>query len=215
MVWVPFSTPLCFLLLEILKYSEVKQLNIIGACLLLGLNVSFVSCTSKQANEQFPPMHFNSDSQLLADEKIENSGIELQLPSDFEQVPIEIFQTLKTTLEGLKNPILKTEVLHAYTDTIGALFILSKLDEPNLFEKLDHDFEASLRMVWNNSIIRSQFSSNDINFIHYQLYNDSYVNIKIFIEEGDGFQLDYTMPKKYYRGYSQKIESSISTINHR
>ena len=191
----------------------MKKPNIIGTFLLICLNAGLVSCTGNQENEKFPPMQFDSDLALLSANKIINNGFSVQLPMGFAEISGEKFRSLKSKLEEQERPILKTEVLNAFVDTVGALFILSKIDEPKLFQKLDDNFESSLRTVWGNDPIRSQFSINTINVVHFQLFNDNYVNIKIFIVQNNSYQLDYIIPNSQYYGYSKLIESSISTMN--
>ena len=69
-----------------------------------------------------------------------------------------------------------------------------------------------IRQRYQESFNISYFTINGIPVVYFQIYNDDFVNLKIFLLENAGFQLDFMIKNNRYREDSKIIESSIGTI---
>ena len=202
----PFPATLCLFLLEVLR----------NALLSLVLNfvfiVSLVSCSKDSVPEKFPKMELQTDLDLLSEKTVFNN-LSLRIPRSFYAIGDEELVLLKNGLENQPNAIFTTVVLDAFIDSVGSTIIVSEISNANVLEKLDDEFNDALSAAWDEEKpIRSQFTINDLPVVHYQLFNDRVVNVKIFVFNNSVFQLDFIVRRDVYFEYQTSIESLLGTL---
>ena len=201
-----FSTTLCFFLLEVLKNTRLSL--ILNSVLI----VSLASCSKDSVSEKFPKMDFQTNLVLLSD-KTEFNNLSLRIPRSFNAVNSEDFALLKNGLENQPKSIFSTSVLGAFSDTIGATIIISEILNTNVLEKLDDEFNDALTAAGGgNEPIRSQFSINSLPVVHYQIFNNLVINVKIYLLIEPVLQLDFIVPRDSYYDYQTSIESLLGTL---
>jgi len=157
-------------------------------------------------------MEFQTNLRLLSEKTIFHN-LSLRIPRSFSKINDRELSLLKSRLENLPNAIFKTIVLGAFVDSLGSSLIMSEISDSAVLEKLDNEFNNALTNAWDGSNpIRSQFTINDLPVVHYQIFNDQFVNIKIFILTLTAVQLDYIVSRDSYPDYQTLIESSLSTL---
>ena len=160
-------------------------------------------------------MEFQTNLKLLSNETAFND-FSIRIPKSFFKESDDEFSSFKNSLENQPNAVFNTTVLGAYVDSLGSMMVISRIDDDSLYDKLDDEFDQVLATTFGgNAPIRAQFSINGVSIVHFQLYTDQLVNIKIFILNSFAIQLDFIVPRAYYNEYRRKIESSISTFNAR
>ena len=183
--------------------------------IVLGVIISFymTGCTDAQRPEKFSPMEFNIDESVLSDSKTIFNEFSIQLPKIFNQLDPSLLQEIKVVMEKQQvSHIIEPRVVDIYTDSLNNSIIFSSLNEKSLLLKLEDEFLIQIRERYEDKFNLSYFTINGIPVIYYQLYNDQSVNLKIFLLDHTGFQLDFVIKNNRYREYSKLIESSIGTI---
>ena len=183
--------------------------------IVLGVITSFymTGCTDAQSPKKFSPMEFNIDESVLSDSKTIFNEFSIQLPKIFNQLDPSLLQEIKFVMEKKQvSHIIEPDVVDIYTDSLNNSIIFSSLNEKSLLLKLEDEFLIQIRERYEDKFNISYFTINGIPVIYYQLYNDESVNLKIFLLDNTGFQLDFVIKNNRYREYSKLIESSIGTI---
>ena len=181
----------------------------------LGVITSFymTGCTDAQSPKKFSPMEFKIDESVLSDSKTIFNEFSIQLPKIFNQLDPSLLQEIKVVMEKQQDShIIEPKVVNIYTDSLNNSIIFSSLNEKSLSLKLEDEFLIQIRERYEDKFNLSYFTINSIPVIYYQLYNDESVNLKIFLLDNTGFQLDFVIKNNRYREYSKLIESSIGTI---
>ena len=202
----PFPATLYLFLLEVLRNTLLSfVLNSVFI-------VSLVSCSKDSVPEKFPKMEFQTDLDLLSEKTVFNN-LSLRIPRSFYAIGDEELTLLKNHLENQPNAIFTTIVLGAFIDSVGSTIIVSEIPDANVLEKLDDEFNDALSAAWGGEKpIRSQFTINDLPVVHYQLFNDRIVNVKIFVLINPVFQLDFIVRRDVYFDYQTSIESLFGTL---
>ena len=191
-----------------MKKAVVVQIVFIT---IISLNVS--GCSEKQNYTKFSPMEFRIDSSLVSSSETFFEDFSIQLPYNFQQLESNLIQEIKSRIEDQKDThVIDPKVVDIYTDSLNNSLILSSLNEKNLLSKLENEFLMQTRERYQDSFNISYFTINGIPVVYFQIYNDEFVNLKIFLLENTGFQLDFMIKNNRYREYSKIIESSIGTI---
>ena len=183
--------------------------------IVLGVIISFymTGCTDAERPEKFSPMEFKIDESVLSDSKTIFNEFSIQLPKIFNQLDSSLLQEIKVVMEKQQvSHIIEPRVVDIYTDSLNNSIIFSSLNEKSLLLKLEDEFLIQIRERYEDKFNLSYFTINGIPVIYYQLYNDQSVNLKIFLLDHTGFQLDFVIKNNRYREYSKLIESSIGTI---
>ncbi len=181
----------------------------------LGVITSFymTGCTDAQSPKKFSPMEFKIDESVLSDSKTIFNEFSIQLPKIFNQLDPSLLKEIKVVMEKQQDShIIEPKVVNIYTDSLNNSIIFSSLNEKSLLLKLEGEFLIQIRERYEDKFNLSYFTINSIPVIYYQLYNDESVNLKIFLLDNTGFQLDFVIKNNRYREYSKLIESSIGTI---
>ena len=174
--------------------------------------VSLASCSKDPVPEKFPKMEFQINLDLLSEITIFNN-LSLRIPRPFYAIGDEELALLKNHLENQPNAIFTTNVLGAFIDSVGSTIIVSEIPSANVLEKLDDAFNDALSAAsGGEKPIRSQFTINNLPVVHYQIFNDRVVNIKIFVLIDTVFQLDFIVRREIYFDYQTSIESLFSTL---
>ena len=157
-------------------------------------------------------MEFQTDLNLLSEKTVFNN-LSLRIPRSFYAIGDEELTLLKNSLENQPNAIFTTNVLGAFVDSVGSTIIVSEIPNANVLEKLDDEFNDALSAAsGGEKPIRSQFTINDLPVVHYQIFNDRVVNVKIFVLINPVFQLDFIVRRDIYIDYQTSIESLFSTL---
>ena len=174
--------------------------------------VSLASCSKDPVPKKFPKMEFQTDLNLLSEKTVFNN-LSLRIPRSFYAIGDEELTLLKNSLENQPNAIFTTNVLGAFVDSVGSTIIVSEIPNANVLEKLDDEFNDALSAAsGGEKPIRSQFTINDLPVVHYQIFNDRVVNVKIFVLINPVFQLDFIVRRDIYIDYQTSIESLFSTL---
>ncbi|SVB38862.1 uncharacterized protein METZ01_LOCUS191716, partial [marine metagenome] len=157
-------------------------------------------------------MEFQTDLDLLSEKTVLNN-LSFRIPRSFYAIGDEELTLLKNHLENQPNAIFTTSVLGAFTDSVGSTIIVSEISNANVLEKLDDKFNDALSAAWGGEKpIRSQFTINDLPVVHFQLFNDRVVNVKLFVLINPVFQLDFIVRRDVYFDYQTSIESLFGTL---
>ena len=127
------------------------------------------SCTSSQANEEFPELIFRNHPELLG-VTIGFGSFSFELPKTYEQLDTLQFDRLKEVLSDSANSFFENELLAAFTDEDISILLISRVKTKDALLKLDEaysDYQLSIPGAQN--INRSTFSLNGINIIQYEI----------------------------------------------
>jgi len=191
----------------------MKNTSLIQIALWVITSFYMTGCTDAQSPKKFSPMEFKIDESVLSDSKTIFNEFSIQLPKIFNQLDPSLLQEIKVVMEKQQDShIIEPKVVNIYTDSLNNSIIFSSLNEKSLSLKLENEFLIQIRERYEDKFNLSYFTINSIPVIYYQLYNDESVNLKIFLLDNTGFQLDFVIKNNRYREYSKLIESSIGTI---
>ena len=191
----------------------MKNTSLIQIALWVITSFYMTGCTDAQSPKKFSPMEFKIDESVLSDSKTIFNEFSIQLPKIFNQLDPSLLQEIKVVMEKQQDShIIEPKVVNIYTDSLNNSIIFSSLNEKSLSLKLEDEFLIQIRERYEDKFNLSYFTINSIPVIYYQLYNDESVNLKIFLLDNTGFQLDFVIKNNRYREYSKLIESSIGTI---
>ena len=93
-------------------------------------------CKGKPTDDNFPEFEFRSNPELLGD--FENfRQFSLRLPKTYNQIDLERFSQLKDGLKNEQNSFFKIELIKAFSAQGNSAILISRIDESNVFLKLD------------------------------------------------------------------------------
>ena len=148
---------------------------------LLSILLIISGCKGKQADDNFPEFEFRSNPELLGD--FENFGpFSLRLPKNYNQIDLERFTQLKDALKNERNSFFNIELIKAFSAQGNSAILISRIDESNVFLKLDDAyFDYLSSMPETVTISKSSFKLNGINTVQYQINGKTLTNIKLFL----------------------------------
>ena len=169
-------------------------------------------CKGKQANDNFPEFEFRSNPELLGDFK--NFGqFSLILPKNYNQIDLERFTQLKDGLKNKLNSFFNIELMKAFSAKGNSAILISRIDEENVFLKLDDAYFDYLSSIpETDSIRKSSFKLNGIKTVQYQINSKTYTSIKLFLFIDNIYCLDYTVTKLLFDNKLVEFESCLSTL---
>ena len=171
------------------------------------------SCTSSQANEEFPELIFRNHPELLG-VTIGFGSFSFELPKTYEQLDTLQFDRLKEVLSDSANSFFENELLAAFTDEDISILLISRVKTKDALLKLDEaysDYQLSIPGAQN--INRSTFSLNGINIIQYEISSEIMRRIKLFFTMShEVFCLEFGVRNSNYNDKVIEFESSLSTL---
>ncbi len=169
-------------------------------------------CKGKQANDNFPEFEFRSNPELLGDFK--NFGqFSLILPKNYNQIDLERFTQLKDGLKNKLNSFFNIELMKAFSAKGNSAVLISRIDEENVFLKLDDAYFDYLSSIPETDNIRkSSFKLNGIKTVQYQINSKTYTSIKLFLFIDNIYCLDYTVTNSLFDNKLVEFESCLSTL---
>jgi|TARA_B100000959_G_scaffold111151_1_gene117227 hypothetical protein len=169
-------------------------------------------CKGKQANDNFPEFEFRSNPELLGDFK--NFGqFSLILPKNYNQIDLERFTQLKDGLKNKLNLFFNIELMKAFSAKGNSSILISRIDEENVFLKLDDAYFDYLSSIpETDSIRKSSFKLNGIKTVQYQINSKTYTSIKLFLFIDNIYCLDYTVTNSLFDNKLVEFESCLSTL---
>ena len=169
-------------------------------------------CKGKQANDNFPEFEFRSNPELLGDFK--NFGqFSLILPKNYNQIDLERFTQLKDGLKNKLNLFFNIELMKAFSAQGNSAILISRIDESNVFLKLDDAYFDYLSSIpETDSIRKSSFKLNGIKTVQYQINSKTYTSIKLFLFIDNIYCLDYTVTNSLFDNKLVEFESCLSTL---
>ena len=169
-------------------------------------------CKGKQANDNFPEFEFRSNPELLGDFK--NFGqFSLILPKNYNQIDLERFTQLKDGLKNKLNLFFNIELMKAFSSKGNSSILISRIDEENVFLKLDDAYFDYLSSIpETDSIQKSSFKLNGIKTVQYQINSKTYTSIKLFLFIDNIYCLDYTVTNSLFDNKLVEFESCLSTL---
>jgi hypothetical protein len=178
-------------------------------CILLIIS----GCKGKQADDNFPEFEFRSNPELLGD--FENFGpFSLRLPKNYNQIDLERFTQLKDALKNERNSFFNIELIKAFSTQGNSAILISKIDESNVFLKLDDAyFDYLSSMPETVTISKSSFKLNGINTVQYQINGKTLTNIKLFFSIHEKtYCLYYYVTNLLFDDKLSEFESCLSTL---
>ena len=179
---------------------------------LLSILLIISGCKGKQADDNFPEFEFRSNPELLGD--FENFGpFSLRLPKNYNQIDLERFTQLKDALKNERNSFFTIELIKAFSAQGNSAILISRIDESNVFLKLDDayfDFLSS--MPETVTISKSSFKLNGIKTVQYQINSKTYTSIKLFLFIDNIYCLDYTVTNSLFDNKLVEFESCLYTL---
>ena len=179
---------------------------------LLSILLIISGCKGKQADDNFPEFEFRSNPELLGD--FENFGpFSLRLPKNYNQIDLERFTQLKDALKNERNSFFNIELIKAFSAQGNSAILISRIDESNVFLKLDDAyFDYLSSMPETVTISKSSFKLNGIKTVQYQINSKTYTNIKLFLFIDNIYCLDYTVTNSLFDNKLVEFESCLSTL---
>jgi len=179
---------------------------------LLSILLIISGCKGKQADDNFPEFEFRSNPELLGD--FENFGpFSLRLPKNYNQIDLERFTQLKDALKNERNSFFNIELIKAFSTQGNSAILISKIDESNVFLKLDDAYFDYLSSIpETDSIRKSSFKLNGIKTVQYQINSKTYTSIKLFLFIDNIYCLDYTVTNSLFDNKLVEFESCLSTL---
>ena len=173
----------------------------------------FISgCKGKQANDNFPEFQFRSNPELLGD--FNNFGqFSLILPKNYNHIDYERFTQLKDGFKNKRNSFFNIELMKAFSAKGNSAILISRIDEENVFLKLDDAYFDYLSSIpETDSIRKSSFKLNGIKTVQYQINSKKFTNIKLFLFINNIYCLDYTINNSLFDDKLVEFESCLSTL---
>ena len=169
-------------------------------------------CKGKQANDNFPEFEFRSNPELLGD--FNNFGqFSLILPKNYNHIDYERFTQLKDGLKNKRNSFFNIELMKAFSSKRNSAILISRIDEENVFLKLDDAYFDYLSSIpETDSIRKSSFKLNGIKTVQYQINSKTYTSIKLFLFIDNIYCLDYTVTNSLFDNKLVEFESCLSTL---
>lgn len=180
---------------------------------LLSILLITSGCKGKQADDNFPEFEFRSNLGLVGD--LLNFGpFSLRLPKNYNQIDLERFTQLKDALKNKRNSFFNIELIKAFSSQENSVILISKIDESNVFLKLDDTyFEYLSSMPETVSVNKSSFNLNGINTVQYQINGRTLTIIKLFFSILDKtYFLNYYVTNLLFNKKLSEFESCLSTL---
>ena len=180
---------------------------------LLSILLVTSGCKGKQADYNFPEFEFRSNLELVGD--LLNFGpFSLRLPKNYNKIDLERFTQLKDALKNKRNSFFKIELIRAFSAQENSVILISKIDESNVFLKLDDAyFEYLSSMPETVSVSKSSFKLNGINTVQYQINGKMLTNIKLFFPVLEKtYHLNYYVSNLLFNDKLSEFESCLSTL---
>ena len=169
-------------------------------------------CKGKPTDDNFPEFEFRSNPELLGD--FENFGqFSLRLPKTYNQIDLERFSQLKDGLKNERNSFFNIKLMKAFSAQGNSAILISRIDEENVFLKLDDAYFDYLSSIpETDSIRKSSFKLNGIKTVQYQINSKTYTSIKLFLFIDNIYCLDYTVTNSLFDNKLVEFESCLSTL---
>ena len=180
---------------------------------LLSILLIISGCKGKQADDNFPEFEFRSNPELLGD--FENFGpFSLRLPKNYNQIDLERFTQLKDALKNERNSFFNIELIKAFSAQGNSAILISRIDESNVFLKLDDAyFDYLSSMPETVTISKSSFKLNGINTVQYQINGKTLTNINLFFSIHEKtYCLNYSVTNSLFDDKLSEFESCLSTL---
>lgn len=183
--------------------------------LLITLFFLFIGC-QKQDNfhkEKFPKIHFDINKSLISESYLIDNNFTLSVPIDVFQNN-EVFNKLNKQMESDTSSYFDFSLIETFNSE-NILLYIGKINENNLFSKLDSNYNKALRNTYKVEELNiGQYNLNDLNVFQYIFNDDTSVTIKLYINNLDNFyEITYIVNRLIYKNYLKHIESSIGSIN--
>tara|TARA_B100002019_G_scaffold93070_1_gene80267 strand:- start:632 stop:1246 length:615 start_codon:yes stop_codon:yes gene_type:complete len=188
-------------------YVVMKKIFILSILLII------CGCKGKQADDNFPEFEFRSNLELLGD--FENFGsFSLRLPKNYNQIDLERFTQLKDAFKNERNSFFNIELIRAFAAQENSVILISKIDESNVFLKLDDAYSEYLSLMSETvSVSKSSFKLNGINTVQYQINGKTLTNIKLFFPIlKKTYHLNYYVSNLLFNDKLSEFESCLSTL---
>ena len=196
-----------FCLNQLLYYFDaVSKISVLFILLIIS------GCKGKQANDNFPEFQFRSNPELLGD--FNNFGqFSLILPKNYNHIDYERFTLLKDGFRNKRNSFFNIELMKAFSAKGNSAILISRIDEENVFLKLDDAYFDYLSSIpETDSIRKSSFKLNGIKTVQYQINSKTFTNIKLFLFINNIYCLDYTINNSLFDDKLVEFESCLSTL---
>ena len=200
----------------------LSQLNIrvvITSLFILSLILSIISCESTldKSTTKSQKLSFKINHSLLNKTPLKtNEGFTIYAPINWLPLDSSSFIQLEGAIEANEN-LIPLELVGGYQSKDLATCIISKISSNK------EDFQYIPENY--NDILKSQFSTENINVSHininntavrqFIIANNSHTVIKLFISGIQNYQVDYIIPRGIYEAELGKVESSIGTITNK
>lgn len=183
------------------------------------LFINMISCKDTQNNSKAENknLSFNINYDLLNKTPLKNDeGFSIYLPINWIAFDSTKSFQLKQALETNEN-LIPLELVGGYQSKDLSTCIISKINSNR--EEFQYIPENYIE------ILKSQFSTENINVSHIEINNkpvrqfiisnNKHTVIKLFISGSQNYQVDYIIPREVYETELGKIESSIGTITNK
>ena len=172
------------------------------------------SCKSQNNNSQenFKEVQFNVDTLLISESYLIDNNFKLSIPKSMFQDK-KIFNVLNNHIESDTSSYFKFNLIETFNNE-NILLYIGKIDEENLFNKLDSNYNKALKETYQvENFNIGQYNVNNLNIFQYIFTDDKSVTIKLYINNLDKFyEITYIVNKIFYENYLKHIESSIGSI---
>ena len=132
----------------------------------------------------------------------------------YNQIDLERFTQLKDAFKRERNSFFNIELIKAFLAQENSVILISKIDESNVFLKLDDAyFEFLSSMPETVSVSKSSFKLNGINTVQYQINGKTLTNIKLFFPTLEKtYHLNYYVSNLLFNDKLSEFESCLSTL---
>ncbi len=160
-------------------------------------------------------LYFNVNTSLLG-ELFSNDkvGISLRIPKGWKGLSKKDFSNIKDKLKE-KNIEGITPLQFYINKEKGNICTISTFEKEKKIKTVVKEYKERLKKYFPDSkITYTSFYKDDIKFYQFQVVNQKFINIKLFLigKYKNIIQIDYIVPVVHYKDELKSIESSIGSI---
>ena len=172
------------------------------------------SCSDKTSSNQqdFEKINFNINTNLVSDPIVLDDSFTMSFPNIVFK-NIDVFNTLNNHLKKDNNSYFPFRLIDLFSND-NILIYIGKIEQSNLFSKLNSNYIEALKETYNvESINMGKFNVNGLNVVQYMFNDENSFTIKLYINILDKFyEITYILKASIYKDSLKYIESSIGSV---
>ena len=174
----------------------------------------FYGCSDKTYSSQqdFEKINFNVNANLISDPITLDDSFTMSFPNIVFKNS-DALNTLNNHLKKDNNSYFPFHLIDLFSND-NILIYIGKIEQSNLFSKLNSNYIEALKKTYNvESINMGKFNVNGVNVVQYMFNDEKSFTIKLYINILDKFyEITYILNASIYKDSLKYIESSIGSV---